>query len=107
MYFRTRKSNFYLIFIAINLLFLSFLLLVHPAATRDDFEKKLAEERRIVRELGITDLCIFTEARYTRHLSQADLHSAFQDYPMAMEHFPSGSIVRPSTPIIVENNEVD
>lgn len=50
---------------------------------------------RLVAELGLTDLALFTEARYTRHLSQADLHSAFQDHPMALEHFPSGSLVLP------------
>ncbi|MEI6246418.1 MAG: hypothetical protein WCQ64_15415 [Acidobacteriota bacterium] len=49
----------------------------------------------LVRRLGLTDLCLFTEARYTRHPSQADLHSAFQDYPGAIEHFPSGSLIGP------------
>jgi hypothetical protein len=38
---------------------------------------------------------LFTEARYTRHPSQADLHSAFQDHPLALEHFPSGSLITP------------
>jgi hypothetical protein len=38
---------------------------------------------------------LFTEARYTRHPSQADLHSAFQDHPMAFEHFPTGSLIGP------------
>ncbi len=45
--------------------------------------------------LGLTDLALFTEARYTRHPSMADLHSAFQDHPLALEHFPSGSLVAP------------
>lgn len=45
--------------------------------------------------LGLTDLAIFTEARYTRHPSQADLHSPFQDHPLALEHFPSGSLISP------------
>ncbi|WP_411293302.1 hypothetical protein [Thiohalomonas denitrificans] len=49
----------------------------------------------LVRELRLTDLCLFTEARYTRHPSQADLHTPFQDHPLALEHFPSGSLVGP------------
>ncbi|MFA5626468.1 MAG: hypothetical protein WCX90_07160 [Thiohalomonadaceae bacterium] len=49
----------------------------------------------LVAELGLTDLALFTEARYTRHLSQADRHSAFQDHPLALDHFPSGSLVPP------------
>lgn len=56
---------------------------------------RLEDNRRLVRELQLTDLCLFTEARYTRHPSQADLHTAFQDHPMALEHFPSGSLIPP------------
>lgn len=43
--------------------------------------------------LHLTDLCLFTEARYTRHLSQADLSTPFQDHPISLEHFPSGSFL--------------
>ncbi|MBK8509544.1 MAG: hypothetical protein IPL51_13170 [Candidatus Competibacteraceae bacterium] len=52
-------------------------------------------DRALVRELGLTDLSLFTEARYGRHLSQADRHSAFQDHPAALEHFPSGGLLPP------------
>jgi len=48
-----------------------------------------------VKNLELTDLCLFTEARYTRHLSQSDLYSAFQDHPLSLEHFPAGSIAGP------------
>ncbi|MBU0480990.1 MAG: hypothetical protein KKG47_07800 [Proteobacteria bacterium] len=41
--------------------------------------------------LGLTDLCIATEARYTRHPSISDPISPFMDHPGALEHFPSGS----------------
>ncbi len=60
---------------------------------------ELALQRELVRRLELTDVCLFTEARYTRHLSQADSFSAFQDHPRALEHFPSGSLVaRPRSP---------
>jgi len=55
----------------------------------------LRQEAELAGRLGLTDLCLFTEARYARHLSQADLHSAFQDHPVALEHFPSGSLLPP------------
>ena len=58
----------------------------------------LSARADLVRELGLSDLALFTEARYTRHPSLADLHSPFQDYPMALEHFPSGSLVPPKLP---------
>lgn len=54
---------------------------------------QLQEKISLVRNLGLTDLCLFTEASYTRHPSVSDYHTAFQDSPMALEHFPSGSLV--------------
>jgi hypothetical protein len=55
----------------------------------------VSEMSALAARLGLTDLALFTEARYTRHPSQADLHSAFQDHPLALEHFPSGSLITP------------
>lgn len=57
--------------------------------------QRLDERRALVERLGLTDLALFTEARYTRHPSQADLHSALQDHPGAFDHFPSGSLLAP------------
>lgn len=52
-------------------------------------------QKELVRELGLTDLAIWSEARYSRHPSQADFFTAFQDYPGAFDHFPAGSIISP------------
>ncbi|MBS1139274.1 MAG: hypothetical protein H6R13_727 [Proteobacteria bacterium] len=57
--------------------------------------EKLLANRALVEKLGLTDLALFTEARYTRHPTQADLHSALQDHPGAFDHFPSGSLLPP------------
>ena len=56
-----------------------------------------ADGRRgaLVRELGLTDLALFTEASYTRSLSQTDFSTPFQDSPLSFEHFPSGALVSP------------
>lgn len=73
-----------------------FLLTLADAAWRGrDPGEILTPGRELVSGLGLTDLALFTEARYTRHLTQADLHSAFQDHPLALDHFPSGSLVPP------------
>ncbi len=61
----------------------------------------------MVRSLMLTDLCLFTEARYARHLSQADIHSAFQDHPRSAEHFPAGSFTRPPKGIRTLHEKVD
>ena len=52
---------------------------------------RMEASARLVGRLGLSDLALFTEARYTRHPAMADLHTAFQDSPLAFEHFPSGS----------------
>ncbi len=49
----------------------------------------------ITSALKLTDIAFANDARYTRHPSQADLFSAFQDYPGSIEHFPSGSVTPP------------
>lgn len=41
--------------------------------------------------LGLTDLCVSTEARYTRHPAVSDPVVPFMDHPGAIEHFPTGS----------------
>jgi len=56
---------------------------------------RIALESSIVRDYGLTDLCLATEARYTRHPSMADLHAPLQDHPLALEHYPSGSLIPP------------
>jgi hypothetical protein len=69
------------------------------AAAVDAGSRRAATTRRaqaqeaLVRRLDLTDPCLFTDARYTRHLSQADRFSAFQDHPRALEHLPSGALV--------------
>ena len=54
--------------------------------------------QKLVSALQLTDLALWSEARYTRHPSQADLFSPFQSFPSAMDHFPAGSIIGPVHP---------
>jgi len=77
----------------LSLLLLAFTLVLLSAtdATGPDW----AANRQWVSDLGLSDLCLATEARYTRHLSLADAHAPFQDHPMALEHFPTGAIFNP------------
>jgi len=87
-----RKSNIFLIYIGINIVLLC-LMFIHSAFMKKRNEPLLHEKREMVRKFELTDLCLFTDARYTRHPSMADLNTPFQDYPMSFEHFPSGSIL--------------
>jgi hypothetical protein len=89
-----RKSNLFLIYLAINII-LIFAMFAHASLEKRADMGSLQEKVEMVKSLRLTDLCLFTEASYTRHLSQSDFHTPFQDSPMSLEHFPSGSIVMP------------
>ena len=52
-------------------------------------EPQSQRNAQFVKDLMLTDLSIWTEARYTRHPSQADIFTAFQDGPGSLEHFPA------------------
>jgi hypothetical protein len=73
------------------------------AASRD----ASAATAALVARLGLTDIALFTEARYTRHPSQADLQSAFQDHPVALEHFPTGALMPPPAGILKAYENLD
>ena len=90
-----RKSDLWLALVGASAAVLLLLLLAHPAFVAKRLREKQQERKGLVRELQLTDLCLFTEASYTRHPTQADLHTPFQDHPMSLEHFPSGSVVMP------------
>lgn len=89
-----RNSDIFLLGTGIGILLVA-AMLVHSSI---QFEAKLPlldQKAKVIERLGITDLCLFTEAAYTRHPSQADRHTPFQDHPMSLEHFPSGSLIGP------------
>ncbi len=101
-----RKSNLFLLYLALNLILL--IVMFAHASMRKNWEiEALTEQEGMVRRLDLTDLCLFTEASYTRHLSQADLHTPFQDSPMTLEHFPSGALVAPSAGIKRTHGKMD
>jgi hypothetical protein len=66
---------------------------LHAGLSRQAQQARMAASATLVGQAGLTDLALFTEARYARHPSMADLHTAFQDNPMSFEHFPSGTFV--------------
>ncbi len=87
-----RKSNLFLLWIL--LLIAAWGLLCGDALLRQKADLSLLLKRsEMVRELELTDLALFTDARYTRHPSMADFNTPFQDYPMAFDYFPSGSLL--------------
>lgn len=93
---RVRKSTLFLFLTMVEVVFLG-LIFVHAILTEEAQRTNLQEKSEVVTTLKLTDLCLFPEARYARHPSQADWHAAFQDHPLSLEHFPAGSFTVPPT----------
>lgn len=91
-----RRSLQFLLFTVASLTL--FLLLPLHARYAQGLPRETQPEHQQLRNLQVTDLCLSTEARYTRHLAMADRHAPFQDHPLALEHFPSGSLILPTPP---------
>jgi hypothetical protein len=93
---------------AIAVSVLGYLFTLHPLVSgAAEYKQQNALVKQLVSSLQLTDLCLFTEASYTRHLSQADLHAPFQDHPAAFEHFLSGSLVLPPAHLRETAHEMD
>jgi len=89
----TRSTTFFVVLAALAAL--GALAGADAASRRSARVRDLAATRALVRALDLTDPCLFTDARYTRHPALADRHSPFQDHPLALEHFPTGSMAMP------------
>jgi hypothetical protein len=92
-----RRSNLFLLFLAVSGILL-LLVFAHAGYRQRADAVVLRQKAEMVRTLGITDLCLFTEASYTRHPSQSDIQTPFQDSPVSLEHFPSGALFAPPLP---------
>jgi len=87
-----RRSDIWFLWIGLGILSLG-LAFAHAGYRQGSDGPMIQEKRRLVRTLGLTDLCLFTDARYTRNPVMADLNTPFQDHPMSLEHFPSASLL--------------
>lgn len=89
-----RKSLAFSLFVFLCIVAL-FFLGVRSEVAVERFESSGGAFYELTSALKLTDISFSNDARYTRHPSQADIFSAFQDYPGSIEHFPSGSVTPP------------
>jgi hypothetical protein len=89
-----RKSTLFLSYLALMAAMASAAFL-HARARQHSDLPRLRRDAELVRRLELTDLCLFTEAQYTRHPAVTSLHTPFQDHPLSLEHFPSGALLGP------------
>ena len=72
------------------------ILMVSASISLSNRVPTLKANQQLVKNLMLTDLSLWTEARYSRHPSQADFFAPFQDFPGAIERFPAGSLTAPA-----------
>ncbi len=89
-----RKSTVFLSLLALGLASVA-AIMAQSALSGRGAAPDIIEKRGMVKRLALTDLVLFTDARYTRHPAMSDLHAPFQDHPLSLEHFPSGSLMAP------------
>lgn len=77
------------------LLALDGVLFVDALGRRKTEATTLVQLEMLTGALGLTDLAVSTEARYTRHPAVSDPMAPFMDHPGAIEHFPTGAFWRP------------
>ncbi len=85
-----RPSHILFVFLLL-LICIDAALYLHGKRLAHDLKDDQAIQAIAVAGLGLTDLCIATEARYTRHPAVSDPIAPFMDHPGAIEHFPTGS----------------
>jgi hypothetical protein len=89
------KSKAFILFTIGQLLILAVFFLYGHIKAGTDLRGPVKAKQELVSRLGLTDFAIWTEARYTRHPSQTDFFSPFQDFPLSPDHFPAGSVIAP------------
>lgn len=58
-------------------------------ANRREQQQLFLIQKELVSRLGLSDLVLSTEARYTRHPAVSDPLVVSMDHPGAIDHFPS------------------
>jgi len=87
------KARAFIAVTIIQVIVLAGLMMWSVSVARNRAVEEIPHKRELVERLELTDLAIWTEARYTRHPSQTDFFAPFQDGPSSLEHFPAGSVV--------------
>ena len=85
------RPSYILLIIILLFFFIDASLFVHSQRLKEELHSDQEIQKIAVAGLGLTDLCVATEARYTRHPAVSDPMAPFMDHPGAIEHFPTGS----------------
>ena len=81
------KIRIFLIFNLLQFVFILFMLFFPKENEKTRFHQK--EKTKLARQLLITDFCLSTENRHTRHPNTFEPMGVFQDTPAFYDYFPS------------------
>lgn len=90
-----KKLGFGVLFLFFIELALLFGLVIQAQYIASNGEERFNSKKCIARSLLLTDICLVTESRHTRHISQPEPISPFQDLPGFYDHFPSSTFLSP------------
>ncbi len=89
------RPSFYYVTFILSVICLDGMFIYYAGQGKSQQQKDLSIIHDVTKTLGLTDICVTTEARYTRHPAVSDILVPFMDHPGGMEHFPSGSFFSP------------
>jgi hypothetical protein len=90
------RPSYYLALATAIILIVAAGILLHANHLSARWDTYSAENRALASTLGLSNLALSSEARYTRHLSLADSFAAFQDVPCGLDFLPSGTFFTPA-----------
>ncbi len=87
-----KKTRFFLIFIAAQIIVVLTMFVFPWQGQR---KANYAHKRALLQKFNLSDYCLSTESRHTRHINFPELIAPFQDLAGFHDHFPSSSFFKP------------
>lgn len=87
-----KTTRFFLIFTVAQLVIL-IVMFVFP--WQGQRQTNYAQKKAVLQKFSLTDYCLSTESRHTRHINFPELIAPFQDLAGFHDHFPSSSFFKP------------
>ncbi|OJJ14739.1 hypothetical protein BKI52_41630 [marine bacterium AO1-C] len=89
---KTAPARIFLIVIAAQIVVLLVLFIVPFKGSR---QVNYSQKQQVLQRFSLSDYCLSTESRHTRHINFPEVIAPFQDLPGYHDHFPSSSFFKP------------
>ena len=89
---KTTPARIFLIVTVVQMVVLVLLFVLPFKGVR---QTNYVQKQRVLQRFSLTDYCLSTESRHTRHINFPEIIAPFQDLPGYHDHFPSSSFFKP------------